>query len=596
MVSVRELSWMVLTYLHTSRRNFMSLRPSTALIILLLALFAAMAQPLLADERYEAKVNVDVDKVRNVMAFRALAVDSTLWDENLTKPETSQLLRAIGVTTVRFPGASANRYHWASHTGTPVHGSDTTKPQYFSSSTNFGQFARMLDQLGGTAVITVNYGTNMAGNGGGEPAEAAAWVAYANGDPSEMKVIGKDSTGYDWKTVGYWAGIRAAAPLATDDGFNFLRISHPQPLKIKHWEIGNEVFSNGYYAKDGKIGTEEDLHAPYGKDDKESEKLRNHNAKLSPAAYGEAVVEFAKAMKAVDPTIKIGASLATPPVKGAFAQAGAAIEHSKDDATYNAKRLAGSGGWLSGVADGSLKMDDSQDWNRGVMKACASVIDFVAVHWSFGKFLPPDYKTPDGTGTLTAPYTDLPQVVTGIVDLATRFGGSNARNIQMAFTGLAAWGTEKDQTLQALFLTESYMSLIESGSLATVGTEAHGQGFLDGTNKPGPLAYALGMIHIVARPNDTVVDSESSSTLLGAHTAKRADGSLGLMLINKDASKTANVKVALKGAKVGAKGMRFDFGKNTNGLPVKGAADIGESFTIEVPPFTVVDVLLPKAQ
>jgi hypothetical protein len=210
--------------------------------------------------------------------------------------------------------------------------------------------------------------------------------------------------------------------------------------------------------------------------------------------------------------------------------------------------------------------------------------------------LPPDYKVPDGAATLSAAYSDLPQIVTALVELFQRYGGSNARNIQMAFTGISVWGLENDATLQALFLTETYTSLIESGSLATVGIDAHGKGFLDGSNNPGPLAYALGMIHILARPNDAVVESESSSSLLAVHTAKRVDGSLALMLINKDAAKTASVKVTFKGAKVAAKGVRFDFGKNTDGLPVKSAIDTADNFTLEVPPYTVVDVLLPKGQ
>jgi hypothetical protein len=47
-----------------------------------------------------------------------------------------------------------------------------------------------IDQLG-TALVAVNYGTNLDGSGGGEPAEAAAWVAYANGQPSSTQEIGK---------------------------------------------------------------------------------------------------------------------------------------------------------------------------------------------------------------------------------------------------------------------------------------------------------------------------------------------------------------------------------------------------------------------
>lgn len=563
------------------------------MIAIAVALLAMLALPSFAQERYEAKVGVDADKTRNIMAFRALSVDSALWDGNLSAPETPQLLRAIGVTTVRYPGNLANRYHWSTHKATPAHGSDPAKPENFPAATDFAHFAQMVEALGGTAIITVNYGTNLSGNGGGEPAEAAAWVAYANGDPSDSKTIGKDSTGHDWKTVGYWAGIRASAPLPTDDGFNFLRISHPQPFKFKMWEIGNEVFSNGFYSKDGKNMSEEDLHAPYGKDDAENQKLRSRNAKLSPAAYGSAVVEFTKAMKAVDPTIRIGATLLTPPIKGAYAQVGAAIEHNRNDATYNTGRLAGSGGWIS--VNSSLNADNSTEWNQAVMKACASTIDFAVIHWRFGKFMPPDYKNVNGLETLTAPYTDLPQIITGLVDLFNKFGGANAKNLLFAMTGFSAWGTEQDPTLQALFLTETYMSLIESGSLATVGVEAHGQGFLDGANKPGPLAYSLGMIHIVAQPNDTIVPSESSTTQLGVHAVQRANR-VALMLINKDPNKTANVKISIKGAKLAAQGIRYDFGKNTNGLPVKNAIATGDTITIEVPPYTISNILIPRAQ
>ena len=59
--------------------------------------------------------------------------------------------------------------------------------------------------------------------------EAAAWVAYANGNPASTTAIGVDNAGHDWQTVGFSAGLRASAPLATDDGFDFLRIDHRRP-------------------------------------------------------------------------------------------------------------------------------------------------------------------------------------------------------------------------------------------------------------------------------------------------------------------------------------------------------------------------------
>jgi len=276
-----------------------------------------------AEEHCDAKVNVEVEKTRNSMALRALASDAALSDANLMNDELPDLLHAVGVTTLRYPGRSANRYHWSTYKSTRIQGSDPAKFDYYAPNNNFGKFVTLLGKIGGTAILTVNYGSNLDGSGGGEPAEAAAWVAYCNGKPSDTKEIGKDSTGHDWKSVGYWATLRASAPLPSDDGVNFLRISHPAPLNIRYWEIGTQVFSNGFYMKDGQNNDEEDLHAAYGMDAKENEKTRRGNPKLSPTTYGNEVVEFAKTMKAVDPSIKIGAVLLPPAVKEAITKAGA---------------------------------------------------------------------------------------------------------------------------------------------------------------------------------------------------------------------------------------------------------------------------------
>jgi len=57
--------------------------------------------------------------------------------------------------------------------------------------------------------------------------------------------------------------------MPSDDGMNFLRIGHPEKVLVKYWEVGNEVYQNGYY---GGQDNEEDLHAPYPKDAKDNEK------------------------------------------------------------------------------------------------------------------------------------------------------------------------------------------------------------------------------------------------------------------------------------------------------------------------------------
>jgi hypothetical protein len=250
---------------------------------------------------------VDTDKVLSFMSPVAVGVQTDVSDNSFMTADTAKAVRAGAVTALRYPGSAVSGvYHWSRNTQTNWQGTD--KPNFWVPPANhFGNFIGLLNQTGAQAIITVNYGSNLAGTGGGEPAEAAAWVAYANGDPNDPKVIGKDSTGYDWKTVGYWATVRASQPLATDDGFNFLRIAHPRPLHITYWEVGSEVYANGYYSskhRDG--GLVEDLHFRYSDKKNESEKIRSGNRALGPVAYADNFVQFANAMKSVDPNVKIG--------------------------------------------------------------------------------------------------------------------------------------------------------------------------------------------------------------------------------------------------------------------------------------------------
>ena len=56
------------------------------------------------------------------------------------------------------------------------------------------------------------------------PAIEISVTLVSNGRTFGATVIGTDSMGRDWKTAGYWAGLRASSPLAKDDGLNFLRL------------------------------------------------------------------------------------------------------------------------------------------------------------------------------------------------------------------------------------------------------------------------------------------------------------------------------------------------------------------------------------
>jgi hypothetical protein len=503
-------------------------------------------------------VTIDASKSGNFLAPRAFGIHTSVYDNAMQSQGLTDLLKNDGVHTLRYPGGGyADIYHWSQNKQN--NWKATTDKGYIANGTDFGSFVRLVDRLGGTAVITVNYGTNLAGTGPGEPLEAAAWVAYANGKPDDQRPLGKDSTGTDWQTVGYWATMRSSAPLAQDDGYNFLRLNHPQQLNIKYWEIGNELFGNGYYSKDGS-GYENDLHVPYSKDAKQDAGIRAHNPKLSPSAYGQGVVQFSRAMKEVDPRVSIGAVLNTPPM----------------DYTWG------------------------RDWDSSVLAACATSIDFVSIHWYTGGLLPPDWKNLDNASFLAAPTVELPQMTSELLALFKRY--APGRNLQLAVTELGARPFAKitDPLVLGLFAADAYASLAEDGAINIDWLELHQGSFLsEKSNSPGAAYFGIQMAHRLLNMRDFFIAIKSSNDALAAHAAKHADGSIGLLLINKDPKNAALVRIKISGVTLAAQGTRYEWGKfagsEENNVRTTKSDNLGNSFSINVPAYTATALTIPQA-
>jgi len=534
----------------------------------------------------EVKVVVEADKSRGILMPWTLGVHTLVSDSHLTDAEAVALLRAAGVTTLRYPGGRiADTFHWSTHNPSPWQGLSHPNVGYAQAS-NLGSFLRLMEQVG-TAIFTVNYGSNLRATGGGEPAEAAAWVAYVNGDPNDTKSLGKDSAGNDWQTVGYWASLRASAPLPTDDGKNFLRIQHPAPFAIGFWEIGNQEYQNGYY---GGEGLEEDAHTPYPEQAKDNERSRKKNANLSPAAYGKNFLEFARAMKAVDPKIRLGLPL-SPNVTGQINRQ----EWTQDMVT----------GKYVNVTNISVDKDFgfAADWAKGVLATACNDIDFVSLPLYAGDTTAEsNWKDLDNNKLLAAPQGSFAQILASIGDQIQKSCGQRARNIRLAITeiGPVPWAKVTEPVAVGLFAADAYLTLSEYGVINVDWAGLHSGGLLDENNKPGQAYFGMQLVYALMNFKDALLISSSSSPGLTVHAAKRADGSLGLMLINKDATNSTTVKVSVKGMGLAAKGARFDYGKTNppdgNSLAGKVMAGLGTSFSIPMPPYTATVILIPKAQ
>ena len=534
----------------------------------------------------EVKVIVDAEKPRGVLMPWTLGVGSLVSDNHLTDHDVIASLRAAGVTTLRYPGGRlADTFHWSTHTPSNWQGLDHPNVGYAPAS-NLGSFLRTMEQVG-TAVFTVNYGSNLRGTGGGEPSEAAAWVAYANGNPTDTKVIGTDSAGNDWQTVGYWASLRASSPLATDDGKNFLRIQHQAPFQIHFWEIGNQVFQNGYY---GGEGLEEDAHVPYPQRSSDNERSRKKNPGLSPAAYAKNFLEFARAMKAVDPKIHLGVPL-NPSVNSQIDRQ----EWTKDPITGKY------------VNETSLSVDKdfgyASDWAKGVLASTCNDIDFVSVPLYAGDATADsNWKDLDNYKLLTAPQGTLAQTLLAVGDAIQKSCGQRARNIRVAITEMTPvpWAKVTEPVAVGLFAADVYLTLAEYGVINVDWAELHNGGFLDDTNKPGPAYFGTQLVFALMNFNDAILTSSSSNPMLSVHASKRADGSIGIMFINKDAKNATTAKVSLKGMAPAPKGARFDYGRANppegNTIVGKQMDGLGASFSVALPPYTATVVLIPKAK
>ena len=398
----------------------------------------------------DVSVTVNANEGLGTIPDTGYGLNSAVWDGQMNTPQVQGLLSAAGVRMLRYPGGSyGDIYHWEDNTATGG---------FVAPGTDFDSFMGTVDKIGAQPMLIANYGS-------GSPDEAAAWVRYAN------------------VTKGYGA---------------------------KYWEIGNELYGNGYYGADW----ETDNHADH-----------------SPTAYANNVLAYVSAMKAVDPTIKVGAVLTLP------------------------------GNWPDSVVNAG----DAGDWNKTVLSVAGSAIDFVIVHWY-----------PAATDAATE--LNEPAMVAG--ELAQlrqeidQYAGPNGPHIGIALTEMNG-GADKDTQPNALFGADAYFTALEHGVFTVDWWDTHNGGGAVSTapdgatdfddfgvlssgstvgtvteppmNTPFPTYYAISMLGKVGRPGDTMVRAGSDSSMVAAHAVRNANGDLSVLLVNKDPANAHQVALHYAG-------------------------------------------------
>jgi len=447
-----------------------------------------------------ASVSVNAGSSMAQVGPEAYGVDTAVYDGYLTSSGVSTSLSSAGINAIRYPGGSyADIFNFISGTNQTLNGG------YFAPGDTFNNF--MSDVVlpeGGKALITVNYGSNPTATGGGQPSEAASWVQYAN------------------VTNNYG---------------------------VVYWEIGNEVYGNGYYST--SLDWEEDLH-----DTDTTAANRVGNAALSPTAYGTNAAAFIKAMKAVDPSIKCGVFVNT--------------------ASYYT------------------------NWDQDVLTAVSNALkgtgytlDFVIVHWypggSDAQILAAQYGTYGIANTVAQIRSDIKNY----------YALSNANDLEIIVTETGAGSV--GGTVPALFATDDDLTWFENTATNVEYQELH-NGFLTdaGPGVPEGPWYGTQFASTLARPEDTMVSTTSSNALLRTHAVKRTDGRLAVILINEDPNNSITATVNISGATVSSTGAEYTLG-NANfpggsataseGVQESTISGLGSTFTVTVPAYTELGIL-----
>ncbi len=487
------------------------LRPTTALTALLLAL------------RLCGQTNIAVnaaDQVR-VVDDRMFGINAVMWDGYTSDPRTVSLVQAADLRMIRIPGGSnSDIYHWAVNKSVD----DKWKLNNWTWSAGTDAFVTLISSTHANATAVANYGT-------GTPEEAAAWVAYMNA-PSTLLgsandfALGTDTNGTDWHTAGYWSALRGSSKLTTDDGMNFLRIAHSAPVGIKNWEIGNENY--GTWEKDQQA-------VPH-----------------DPFTYANRAKEYIAKMKAVDGTIRIGV-VAVP---GEDAD----VNNTNHPAT-NPRTNRVHNGWtpvmlatlralgvtpdaliyhryeqapFGGESDSGL-LQKAKTWPNDAADLRQQLTDYLSTTGAQVELV-----VTENNSVYSDPGKQSTSLLNGLF-----YADSLGNILQTEFNEFCWWALRNGAPGSSVNNSSSLYGWRQYGDYGIISTpNSFGE---TSSFEPYPVYYIMKLTSHFARGGDSIVRTTSSNTLLAAYAAKRTNGTLSLLVINKDPTNDLGANIAVSG-------------------------------------------------
>jgi hypothetical protein len=339
---------------------------------------------------------------------------------------------------------------------------------------------------------------------------------------------------------------------------------------VKYWEIGQCLWGNGYYP--------EISHEPDGRADK------------SPAAYGHAALKYVQAMKAADPTIKVGVGLA-PAYSRRFPE----------------------------------RLKDFAEWNRIVLEITGKAIDFADIFFYPG----PRGPLPDAD-VLSAPadnFADISNIKAAI--RAHQPANKSIELIMAEANSAAPANAQQIGQVGALFLADHFLTMYEAGLSKVLWYVMHGGlmgGGLYGHGDLGLLSSGectwsqrnqiaaattqcqapkhtpfraldgMQMLSKIVTPGSELLKVASSDPLVAAHAARQAPDAITLLFLNKDPIKARSLVLDLGGQKLDRKAEVAFYGPASRSIETWAAdtAELGKRPLI-LQPFSLTFLRLKRA-
>lgn len=344
---------------------------------------------------------------------------------------------------------------------------------------------------------------------------------------------------------------------------------------FKYWEVGNENY-----------GTWETDSNTYPHD---------------PYTYATRGAQYITQMKAVDPTIKIGVPVVTGEDSSDNGYSAHPVQNPRTGQSHT--------GWTPVVL--------------ATMKSLGVIPDFLVFH------VYPEYNN-DSDQTLLQDSGNWPGDEANLRQLITDYIGSTGTNIELLCTennaDAGSQGKQSTSIVNGIYLADSLAQLMKTEFNSFVwwdlrngidtsgifnsslyGWRTNGDlGIIGNLNTHYPTFYTYKLMRYFVRPGDTILNAASDYFLLPVYSSRKADGSLAVLVINKDPSTTLSAQISIANylpwtnALVRSFGIVQDEATRTNSS-VPGAQNIstnyitvaGTNFSGAFPPYSVTVLTIP---